>query len=130
MNRIFHVAVTGCDRAEGSAEHPFRTSSKAAALAQAGDRVIVHEGEYREWVKPQNGGKSEICRITYEAAPGEKTVIKGSERITCWEPFKGTVWKATLPNSFSEIIILTPRRCGATGLFIRPNIRCIPAKSI
>ena len=100
MNRIFHVAVTGCDRAEGSAEHPFRTISKAAALAQAGDRVIVHEGEYREWVKPQNGGKNEICRITYEAAPGEKTVIKGSERITCWEPFKGTVWKATLPNSF------------------------------
>ena len=27
-------------------------------------------------------------------------VIKGSERITSWEPVEGSVWKAVLPNSF------------------------------
>lgn len=98
--REYHVSVKGSDISDGSAEHPFRTISKAAKLALAGDRVIVHEGEYREWVKPAHGGHSSTSRIIYEAAPGEKVVIKGSERIQCWEQEEGTVWKAVLPDSF------------------------------
>ncbi|MCI8502074.1 MAG: DUF1565 domain-containing protein, partial [Oscillospiraceae bacterium] len=85
MSREYHVAKTGCDYADGTREHPFLTISKAADLAKAGDTVVVHEGEYREWVKPKNGGESNISRITYQAAEGEKVVIKGSERITSWE---------------------------------------------
>lgn len=100
MNKAFHVAVTGSDLADGSNEHPFRTISKAAKVAETGDSVIVHEGEYREWVKPEHGGYSNISRITYEAAEGEKVVIKGSERIQSWEPYEGTVWKVILPNTF------------------------------
>lgn len=98
--REYHVACTGCDSADGTCEHPFRTISKAASVAQAGDRIIVHKGEYREWVKPAHGGRSSTSRITYEAAPGEKVIIKGSERIQSWSPVEGTVWKAALPNSF------------------------------
>ena len=100
MKREYHVAVTGCDFAEGTAEHPFRTINKAAQVAEAGDTVVVHAGEYREWVKPAHAGASNIERVTYEAAEGEKVVIKGSERITDWELVEGTVWKVTLPNSF------------------------------
>ena len=85
MNKAFHVAVTGSDFADGTKEHPFRTISKAAKIAETGDKVIVHEGEYREWVKPEHSGYSNISRITYEAAEGEKVVIKGSERIQGWE---------------------------------------------
>ena len=96
----YHVACTGSDKAAGTLENPFRTISKAAALALAGDRVIVHEGEYREWVKPAHGGNSSTSHITYEAAPGEKVIIKGSERIQSWSHIEGTVWKAMLPNSF------------------------------
>ena len=99
MNREFHVSVNGCDHAEGTKENPFRTISKAAAAAETGDKVIVHEGEYREWVKPAHTGYSDISRITYEAAEGEKVVIKGSERIQNWENTEGTVWKAVVPNS-------------------------------
>ena len=98
--REYHVAVTGCDFEDGTKDHPFRTISKAALLAMPGDRVIVHEGEYREWVKPAQGGTSSVSRITYEAAQGERVVIKGSEQITCWEPVEGSLWKAVLPNSF------------------------------
>ena len=98
--REYHVAVTGCDFEDGTKDHPFRTISKAALLAMPGDRVIVHEGEYREWVKPAQGGTSSVSRITYETAVGERVVIKGSEQITCWEPVEGSVWKAVLPNSF------------------------------
>ncbi len=100
MNQQFHVAVSGSDLADGSQSRPFRTISKAAKVAETGDRVIVHAGEYREWVKPEHSGYSNISRITYEAALGEKVVIKGSERIQSWEPYEGTVWKVVLPNSF------------------------------
>ena len=95
---IYHVAKSGCDRNEGTKEAPFLTIQRAAELAAAGDRVIVHEGEYREWVRPKNGGLSEDCRIIYEAAEGEHVTIKGSERITGWENIEGTVWKVSVPN--------------------------------
>ena len=61
--------------------------------------MVVHAGEYREWVKPHRGGLSDSRRITYEAAPGEHVVIKGSERVTGWEPLGGTVWRAVVDNS-------------------------------
>ncbi len=99
MGNEYHVAITGNDKASGSATDPFRTISHAAQIADIGDRVVVHEGTYREWVKPAKGGRSTVERITYEAAPGERPVIKGSERITDWEPLGNGVWKATIDNA-------------------------------
>src|SRR6266568_3120700 len=99
MTSVLHVAVTSTDDADGSAERPFRTINLAAAAAQPGDTVVVHAGEYREWVKPQRGGRSDTRRITYEAAAGEHVVVKGSERITGWVPVAGSVWCATVPNA-------------------------------
>jgi len=94
---IYHVSICGDDRNAGTASAPFRTLNHAASVAVAGDTVLVHEGTYREWVKPQNSG-TEDARITYEAAEGEHVVIKGSELVTDWERVEGTVWKKTLPN--------------------------------
>ncbi len=100
MKREYHVALSGCDFAEGTENHPFRTISRAAEAAEAGDTVVVHSGEYREWVKPTHSGYSNLSRITYEAAYGEKVIIKGSERIQNWENIGGSVWKTVLSNSF------------------------------
>ncbi|HEY7008487.1 MAG TPA: right-handed parallel beta-helix repeat-containing protein [Jatrophihabitantaceae bacterium] len=99
MAGVFHVATTGSDTSDGSQDHPLRTINRAAELAQAGDRVVVHQGVYREWVRPRRGGLSDQRRITYEAASGEHVVIKGSEQVTGWEPVEGTVWKVSVPNS-------------------------------
>ncbi|MRH43565.1 hypothetical protein GH741_12830 [Aquibacillus halophilus] len=96
----FHVAKNGSDIGEGTKQNPFLTINQAAGVAVAGDTIVVHEGEYREWVKPQNAGLSETRRITYQAAEGEKVVIKGSEQIQDWEQVEGTVWKTVLANSF------------------------------
>ena len=96
---ILHVATHGDDAADGSPDRPLRTINRAAMLAVAGDTVVVHEGEYREWVRPRRGGLSDQRRITYEAAAGEHVVIKGSERVVGWEPDGGTVWRVTVPNS-------------------------------
>ena len=96
---IYHVSITGNDRFDGSLQKPFRTINRAASIAQAGDRVQVHNGTYREWVDPIFGGTDDKNRIVYEAAPGEHPVIKGSEIVTDWEKVEGTVWKKTLPNA-------------------------------
>jgi len=108
---VFHVATTGSDLAAGSEGEPLRTVNRAAALARPGDTVRVHAGEYREWVRPARGGLSDTRRITYEAAPGEHVVIKGSERVTTWVREDGDVWRAEIPNSlfgdfnpFAEIV--------------------------
>src|SRR3954469_20583180 len=99
MGSVFHVATTGSDSWEGSQNQPLRTINRAAELAQAGDTVVVHEGVYREWVRPRRGGLSDQRRITYEVAAGGDVVLKGSEQVRGWEPAEGTVWKVSVPNS-------------------------------
>lgn len=95
----YHVAKNGSDQSQGNEQAPFLTINKAAAIAAAGDTVIIHEGVYREWVKPKYKGLSNKRRITYQAAEGENAVIKGSEHIKNWTQVQGNVWKATLPNA-------------------------------
>ena len=48
MAREYHVAKCGNDKNAGTKEAPFLTIAHAARLADAGDTVIVHAGEYRE----------------------------------------------------------------------------------
>ena len=96
----FHVAMTGNDASEGTRSEPFRSIRHAADVAQPGDTITVHEGIYRETVVPSRGGASEIERITYQAARGEKVVITGSERVSGWEHMAGPLWKVVIPNEF------------------------------
>ncbi|MHC4728233.1 MAG: DUF1565 domain-containing protein, partial [Planctomycetota bacterium] len=98
--REIHVSKTGSDSASGSLARPYRTINKAATHAVPGDTVTIHAGTYREWIKPIRGGTDESKRITYRAAPGEKVIIKGSQRITSWTYEADGVWKVELPNSF------------------------------
>jgi len=90
--REIHVAKTGSDSGSGNQSSPYFTINKAASVGQPGDTVTVHAGTYREWVKPVRGGTGESGRITYRAAPGEKVIIKGSERITSWTREADGVW--------------------------------------
>jgi len=98
--RDFHVATQGSDANPGTRIAPLHTIQRAADLAQPGDFITVHEGVYRERVNPPLGGTSDRKRIVYQAAPGERVEIKGSEVVTNWVRFQGDVWLATLPNSF------------------------------
>ncbi|HAH22574.1 MAG TPA: right-handed parallel beta-helix repeat-containing protein [Prolixibacteraceae bacterium] len=96
----YHVSVKGSDQNEGSALKPLRTINYAAQLAMPGDVVTVHSGTYREWINPARGGESDVNRIVYRAAVGEKVEIKGSEVITGWKKEKDGIWKVTVPNTF------------------------------
>lgn len=96
----YHVSKNGSDNNCGSSELPFLTISKAAKIAEEGDKVIVHEGTYRECVNPENGSRTASGSIIYEAAAGERAVIKGSESIKSWESHGDGLWKVTLDNAF------------------------------
>jgi alpha-N-arabinofuranosidase len=95
-----HVATTGDDKQPGTSAAPLRTIQRAADLAQPGDTIIVHQGIYRERINPPRGGISDDLRITYQAAPGAKVEIKGSEIVKGRSKVQGDVWEVTLPNSF------------------------------
>jgi alpha-N-arabinofuranosidase len=59
----------------------------------------VHKGVYRERINPPRGGISDDKRIVYQAAAGEKVIIKGSEVINGWQKVQGNIWKVTIGNS-------------------------------
>ena len=99
MTRDLHVTTTGADTAPGTIDAPLRTINRAAQLAEPGDTVVVHEGVYREWVKPARGGLDDARRITYRPAEGARVVITGAERIDTWERVDDCVWRADIPNS-------------------------------
>jgi hypothetical protein len=105
--REIHVAKSGNDQNAGTPQAPYLTINKAAQEALPGDTVVIHEGTFREWVKPARGGESDARRIVYRAAEKGKAVLKGSERITTWrrptsnaEARESRVWKVVLPDTF------------------------------
>jgi hypothetical protein len=75
------------DNGPGTKDKPFCTISKAAEILQPGERVVIASGIYRECVHPARGGSGPTQMISYEAAPGAKVFIKGSEDLSDgWEP--------------------------------------------
>ncbi|NLN46987.1 MAG: DUF1565 domain-containing protein [Clostridiaceae bacterium] len=83
-DREFHVcAARGNDETgNGTEEAPFRTINRAAAIATAGTRVLIHTGEYRECVRAGCGGESPERMVSYEAAGDGEVVIKATEVAT------------------------------------------------
>ena len=98
--REWHVSPAGSDSADGAAESPLRTIQSASGRAMPGDAVIVHEGVYRERIDPPRGGSAVDLRIVYQAGPGAKVVIKGSELVKGWVKSGHDTWKTVLPNRF------------------------------
>ena len=67
------------DHGPGTLQRPFRTISKAAEVLQPGERVVIASGIYRECIRPARGGAGADKMISYEAAPGAKVFVRGSE---------------------------------------------------
>jgi len=83
---VYHVShkhPEADDDNPGTEELPWKTIQKSAETLRPDDTAIIHDGVYRELVRPFLGGKSYDRMITYRAAPGEKPVLKGSEE---WKP--------------------------------------------
>lgn len=100
FSKEIHVSPKGDNLSEGSLSKPLKSIQAAANMALPGDVVIVHAGVYREQVIPPRGGDSESKPIVYQAAKGEKVVIKGSEVVTGWKKLENSTWKVEIPNTF------------------------------
>jgi hypothetical protein len=82
-------AANADDNGPGTEQRPFRTIGRAAQVLKPGERVVIAEGVYREFVRPARGGTGPDAMISYEAAPGAKVVVKGSIVATGWKPSTG-----------------------------------------
>ena len=80
IGKTYYVSQEdGDDSNDGSEALPFATISKAAAIAVAGDTVIVKDGVYEETLKPENDGLSN-APITF-IADGENVVISAADEV-------------------------------------------------
>jgi hypothetical protein len=64
------VATNGNDSNAGTEASPWRTLTKAANTARAGDTVYIRAGTYTETLRPANSGTAGNL-ITFKAYPGE-----------------------------------------------------------
>jgi hypothetical protein len=67
------------DDGPGSAQIPYRTIGRAAAVTGPGERVVIAAGIYRECVRPLRGGEGADTMVSYEAVPGDRVIISGAE---------------------------------------------------
>lgn len=78
-----HVSQkNGTDNGDGSKENPFRTISQSLAFATPGTKVVIHEGVYRETVRPVVSGRSDTEMVMFCGADGERAEITGAEYYT------------------------------------------------
>jgi len=73
------------DNNQGSEGKPLLTINRAAEVVRAGEKAIVKSGVYSELVQPRFGGDGPDKMISFEAAPGAKVIVKGSQVLaTKW----------------------------------------------
>ncbi len=91
----YFVSPNGSDNNTGTNSSPFKTISKGAEIAQAGDTIYVLEGIYRERVRPPRGGVAGRP-IVYMGEKNSNVIIKGSD---VWNP----VWKKNATRIFYAV---------------------------
>ncbi len=72
----------------GTLESPFLTISRALQNLKPGDRVVIHEGVYRESAYLNVSGTKDKP-ITIESADNEHVIMRGSALVTSWERQEG-----------------------------------------
>ncbi|MCQ2492266.1 MAG: right-handed parallel beta-helix repeat-containing protein [Lachnospiraceae bacterium] len=94
---IYYVDQQAIQTGAGTKEQPFLTISEAAAIAKAGDQIIIMPGIYEEWINPANGGE-EDAPIAYRAYKPGTVTVTGAMKAKGWEAFDGDVWMLTIDN--------------------------------
>ena len=73
----FYVSPSGDDANNGSYDSPWRTLTKAAHDAKAGDTIWIRAGTYNETLSPRNSGQSDAY-ITFQNMESETVVINAN----------------------------------------------------
>ncbi len=84
--QTIHVAESGADDAAGSEKEPLKTIEAAIKKSNAGDKIVVHGGTYREALKIENRPG-----LIITAAPNETVWLDGAEPVENWQQ-AGDLW--------------------------------------
>jgi hypothetical protein len=94
---IFSIAPWGDDSSPGSLTSPWKTLQYAINILQPGDKLLIREGIYKEYVSLKNSGTIEIP-IVVSVFQGEEAVLDGD----------GVGWKYGFNFEFGvSFVILT-----------------------
>ena len=95
---VYYVDAQAWKDGDGSKGRPFKHIQDAAAIARAGDEILVAPGIYREHVFPVHGG-TEKAPIAYRSLEPRGARITGAEELKNWTLYQGETWTARVPNS-------------------------------
>ena len=91
----FFVSVNGSDSNPGTIALPFLTIQKCATTAASGSTCELRAGKYHETVTPNSG-------ITITSYDGEPATVDGSDPVTGWTLYQGSIYKATVTLSAGD----------------------------
>jgi hypothetical protein len=120
----WYISNKGADTNKGDKTHPFKTISKGAELAQAGDTVFVLAGIYRERVAPARSGTAN-SPIVYMGEPGKQVFIKGSDVYDKkWSKIAKNIFSADLNRmQFSDDVYWDDSNPFKVGSSVTPYFR-------
>jgi hypothetical protein len=86
---VSFVAPNGSDSNTGSIAQPYLTIQKCATTISSGSICAIRAGTYRETVTPNSG-------ITITSYDGEPVTVDGSNPVTGWTLYQGSIYQASL----------------------------------
>src|SRR5579872_6982900 len=86
---VSFVAPNGNDSNPGTITAPYLTIQKCATTNSSGDICAIRAGTYRETVTPNSG-------ITITSYDGEPVTVDGSDPVTGWTLYRGSIYKASV----------------------------------
>jgi len=90
----YQVAKTGNDINDGITK-PFQSIGKAASVMKAGDSCVISAGYYHETITPAVTGTA-AKPISFSAASGQHVELVGSDPISGWKTYQGSIMRAPL----------------------------------
>lgn len=122
----FSVSPSGADSSDGSADHPFRTLTKAQSAVQkvnqnmaADIKVLIADGTYRlasplAFSAADSGTNGH--KVLWQAKTGAAPIITGAQKISGWAKQSNGTWQAPAPDKITS----------ARQLYVN-GVRAIPA---
>ena len=89
------VAPNGNDDNLGTISQPYRTIQKCATTAASGSICEIRAGTYYETVAPNSG-------ITITSYNGETVTVDGTDAVTGWTIYQGSIYKASIALSVGD----------------------------
>ena len=92
---VSFVAPNGNDNNLGTIAAPYLTIQKCATAVSNGSTCAIRAGTYRETVTPNSG-------TTITSYDGEPVTVDGSDPVTGWTLYKGSIYQANVALSTGD----------------------------